>query len=166
MSKGADYWIRTLNLVQHPEGGFYRQTYRSPHALPGDLYPQSFPGPRPLGTAIYYLLQVSRKSLLHRIKSDELWHFYEGSPLTIYIIEPGGRLIEAKLGRDPDRGESLQVLVRGGCWFGAVLRDSGSYALAGCTVVPGFDFEDFELGVRHELVDEYPHLRHIIELLT
>lgn len=166
MARRIEELIRNLDLREHPEGGFYRRTYRSPHMLPAQCLPQGFPGPRPLGSAIVYLLKSRQMSALHRIKSDELWHFYEGSPLTIYMIDEDGAKIERKLGADTDRRESFQVLVPAGCWFGALVNRPDSYSLVGCTVYPAFDLQDFELGDRGTLITLFPQHRTLIELLT
>lgn len=162
----ADDWIQSLQLAEHPEGGHYRRTYESPLTLPHGCLPDRFPGPRPLSTAIYYMLKGGEKSLLHRIKSDELWHHYEGSRLTLVVIQPDGQLLEARLGKNLEEGESLQFLVPAGCWFGAFVHEHDPYVLVGCTVAPGFDFEDLELGSRESLLALFPQHRHIVEKLT
>jgi RimJ/RimL family protein N-acetyltransferase len=112
------------------------------------------------------MLKDAEVSRLHRIKSDELWHFYDGSSLTIHMIAPDGSYQQATLGRDAHRGEALQVLVPGGTWFGATVDDPESYSLVGCTVAPGFDYRDLELGDPKSLLERYPQHRHIIDLLT
>jgi predicted cupin superfamily sugar epimerase len=160
----AGYWIAKLGLIEHPEGGYYRETYRSPLLL--DTLPADFSGPRSASTAIYFLLCGDEFSALHRIRSDELWHFYVGGSLTIHCIYPEGLYSEMRLGPDSERGEVFQAVVRAGCWFGATLRAAGTWALVGCTVAPGFDFRDFELAVREELIRRYPQHRVIIQRLT
>ena len=166
MIKSARYWIDKLNLIAHPEGGYYRETYRAELSIPKAGLPSQFPGPRLVSTAIYFLLDGENFSAFHRLRSDELWHFYSGSPITVHVIEPGGGGSEILLGSDLDAGEVLQAVVKAGCWFASRVRDPKSFALAGCTVAPGFDFADFELGKRAELVRLYPHHRKLIELLT
>jgi predicted cupin superfamily sugar epimerase len=166
MADRAEDWIERLQLAEHPEGGYFRQTYRSSFTLPRPCLPEGFPGARPLATAIYYLLKGGGKSFFHRIKSDELWHHYEGGTLTVVVIQPDGQLLEGRLGKNFREGESFQFLAPAGCWFGAMVHAPGSYALVGCTVAPGFDFEDLELGVREELVRLYPQHRRLIESLT
>ena len=165
MVKGAEYWIETLRLAEHPEGGFYRRTYVSGEEVRPERLPERFSGPRPFSSAIYYLLPGDRTSAFHRIKSDELWHFYAGSPLTICIIDKEGELREKRLGNDPGKGEAFQHCIEAGNWFGAVVNDRGSYSLVGCTVAPGFDFEDFELADPDRLAELYPQHRTLIELL-
>lgn len=119
-----------------------------------------------MATAIYFLLPGDQFSALHRLRSDEVWHFYAGSSLTLHIIDPQGCLTQKKLGTNPDKGESFQVVVEAGCWFGATVDDPQGYALVGCTVAPGFEFEDFELGNRQQLLEQYPQHRELIERLT
>lgn len=171
MTKNANYWIQKLNLEPHPEGGFYRQTYKSDQLLPREALPPNFTGPRPASTAIYFLLEGKSFSAFHRLRSDELWHFYAGAPLLVHVISESGEYSKIFLGSDPDAGEELQAVVKAGCWFASHLRDSqaretNSFALVGCTVAPGFDFEDFELAKREELTRCYPQHQQLTEQLT
>lgn len=166
MVKDASYWIEKLELSVHPEGGYWAQTYRSSEWIAGQCLPNRFDGKRIFSSAIYYLLKESQISALHRIQSDELWHFYAGSSLTLYAIDAAGELCEMNLGSDPERGESFQAIVKAGCWFGATVTDPASYSLVGCTVAPGFEFKDFEIGNREELIEQYPRYRSLIERLT
>jgi uncharacterized protein len=166
MNKSAQYWIDKLNLIAHPEGGYYRETYRSELSIAREALPPQFTGPRLVSTAIYFLLDGKNFSAFHRLRSDELWHFYSGSPITVHVIEPDGVYSEIQLGNDPDAGVVLQAVVKAGHWFASRGRDPGSFALAGCTVAPGFEFADFELGKRAELVKLYPQHRNLIESLT
>lgn len=159
-------WIQTLGLQPHPEGGWYRETYRAATVIAAAHLPAGFAGPRAVATAIYFLLTGDQVSALHRLRADELWHFYDGSPLSLARLAPDGQLTVARLGRDVAAGESLQTLVPAGTWFGAWLDDPQGWTLAGCTVAPGFDFADFELGGRAELVARHPHHRALIERLT
>jgi predicted cupin superfamily sugar epimerase len=159
--KDSAYWIGKLQLIKHPEGGYYRETYRAAESIPQGGLPPRFNGPRVFSTAIYFLLPSEECSALHRIKSDEVWHFHAGSPLTIHVIDQNGAYTQIKLG-----GDSFQAVVRAGCWFGATVDAHGSYALAGCTVAPGFDFADFELAKRADLLSRHPQHRAIIERLT
>jgi predicted cupin superfamily sugar epimerase len=164
--KDAHFWIEALGLERHPEGGYFKETYRSSEIIHQAGLPDRFPGPRVFSTSIYFLLHGSGVSHLHRIKSDELWHFHEGGTLIIHVIEPDGKYREIRLGRDIEAGEVLQGVVPAGCWFGGRMDDPDSYCLVGCTVAPGFEFEDFELADRETLIHAYPHLREEIELLT
>ena len=159
------YWIQHLQLQPHPEGGFYRETYRSNETIASGGLPGRFSGERSISTAIYFLLRSEDRSLFHRIKSDELWHFYAGSPLKIYVLE-GPQLITYTLGSNPENGESLQVIVPANCWFGAKVEQPESYTLSGCTVAPGFDFRDFEFAKRESLFVQFPDQKNIIEMLT
>ena len=157
--------ITTLDLSPHPEGGHYRETYKSDLFFDADKEAPSFPGRRSCGAAIYFLLEGKDVSRLHRIKADELWHFYEGSPLTVHVIHPDGTLEEICLGPDTAQGETFQALVTAGCWFGASLA-KGGHALVGCTTHPGFEFQDFEMGEREELLKQWPQHEALIKKLT
>ncbi len=162
----AEEMITRLGLARHPEGGWFRETYRSVESVAGNALPSRFGGQRPFSTAIYFLLERGEFSALHRIKSDEIWHFYGGAALAIHALTPRGEHLELRLGTDSAAGESFQLTVAAGCWFGAEIAAPGEYALVGCTVAPGFDFADFQLGRRSELLQEYPQHRAIINRLT
>lgn len=161
----AQRWIDGLNLVRHPEGGYFRETYRSTETVARSCLPARFTGDRAFSTAIYFLLQGDDFSALHRIKQDEVWHFYDGSTLTIHVIDLEGKYSAIQLGRNLEAGEQPQAVVAAGCLFGATVADQ-SWALVGCTVAPGFDFADFEMPGREELCRSYPQHREIIERLT
>lgn len=148
--------IRTLRLKPHPEGGRFRETYRSPAAA------RTPRGSRRWATAILFLLEEGDFSALHRIKSDELWHFYAGGPLRVSAIRPDGRSESALLGP----GHKYQHLVPAGRWFGAAPEPGSGWSLVGCTVSPGFDFRDFELGSREKLLRQFPRAVKIIRKLT
>jgi uncharacterized protein len=163
--RSEEYWIRHLNLLPHPEGGFYRETYRSNEIIPHEGLPDRFPTARNFSTAIYFLLRSEDKSLFHRIKSDELWHFHYGHSLSIYIIINNALKVHT-LGPNLDEGESLQVAVPANCWFGAKVTSPNGYALCSCTVAPGFDFDDFELAKKEALTKEFPHFEELISELT
>jgi uncharacterized protein len=163
---GAARWIEALGLRPHPEGGHYRETYRAADVLPAGVLPGRPEGPRAVSTAIYFLLVAGECSRLHRISSDELWHFYAGTSLSLYVLHRHGSLTRFTLGTRIERGEQPQAYVPAGCWFGAAVEDTDGYALVGCTVAPGFDFADLELGARAALLDEFPQHRVIIERLT
>lgn len=156
----AAYWIDHLGLQPHPEGGYYRETYRATATVDigGSV--------RSASTAIYFLLERGQFSALHRIKSDEVWHFYAGGELSIYELHPNGPISVKSLGNQPERGSQLQQVVKAGTWFGAELADGVDYALVGCTVAPGFDFADFEMGDRDELSAEFPEHVDVISWLT
>jgi predicted cupin superfamily sugar epimerase len=158
--------IASLNLQSHPEGGWYRETYRSTETIPANELPDRFDGPRSFATAIYFLLNSESFSALHRIKADEQWHFYSGSALTIHVIRRDGHYAPIKLGQNLEQGESFQAVVPHGCWFGATVDTPESYALVGCSVSPGFDFKDFEMAQREILKKEFPHHTELIDRLT
>lgn len=166
MERDADFWIHALELKPHPEGGYFRETYRSAERLPARPGAARPGGSLALSTAILFLLRGHDRSRLHRLGADELWHFHTGAALTLHRIEESGNCHESRLGLALERGEQPQVLVRAGEWFGASLEGGSSFALVGCTVAPGFEYQDFELGVRAELVARYPQHRALIERLT
>jgi len=158
--------IRLYNLRPHPEGGYFKETYRAGEALSQTALGSAFSGERSCSTAILFLLAEGEFSRLHRIKSDELWHFYLGGPLSIIQISPKGAIETVILGDDAEAGQKLQHTVPAGWWFGAYSASGSGYSLVGCTVSPGFDFADFELGRRAELLRLFPHAKIIIERLT
>ncbi|MFZ0772902.1 MAG: cupin domain-containing protein [Candidatus Sulfotelmatobacter sp.] len=166
MTKDARYWIEKLGLEAHPEGGYFRQTYRADLVLGKGSLPEQFTGARAASTAIYFLLEGENFSAFHRLRSDEVWHFYVGATLVLHVIDENGQYSEIYLGSDAEAGEVLQAVVKAGCWFGSRVRDGKGFALVGCTVAPGFDFEDFELAKREELVRAYPQHRKVIEGLA
>jgi uncharacterized protein len=166
----AAYWIEKLGLLAHPEGGYFRETYRAEEQiahLPDRFSPKTLASAqRSFSTAIYFLLESDQFSAFHRIKSDEVWHFYTGSALTVYAIDPAGQLSEFRLGNQPDQAETWQAVVPAGWWFGSKVNAPDTFALVGCTVAPGFDFADFELAERSQLLHLYPQHRTLIEQLT
>lgn len=157
--------IDLLGLIPHPEeGGFFVETYRAdeqPAALP-----VRYQGPRCMGTAIYYLLTPETYSALHRLESDEIFHFYVGDPVNMLHLRPDGMGQEIIIGTDLTTGMRPQVVVPRGVWQGARLADGGSFALLGCTVAPGFEFADYEHGDRAALTTEYPGFTEQIRRLT
>jgi predicted cupin superfamily sugar epimerase len=163
--KSAEYWIDHLHLQPHPEGGFYKETHRSSETIPQNGLPTRFPGPRNFSTAIYFLLRSEDLSLFHRIKSDELWHWHAGATLSIFVLDKQGIMVH-HLGDNPEKGESLQLTIPANHWFGAKVNQENSYVLASCTVAPGFDFQDFELGTKNELMQHYPAHKGVIDQLT
>ena len=162
----AKAWVEKLQLEPHPEGGYFRQTYRSDFIIPREALPLGFSGPRALSTAIYFLLEGHNFSAFHRLQSDELWHFYAGAPLWVHVIDPAGNYSRIVLGSDPEAGQALQAVVPAGNWFASHVADWSSFALAGCTVAPGFDFKDFEMGNRKELTVRYAQHKELIARLT
>lgn len=168
MTRRAEDWIKLLQLQPHPEGGYFRETYRSPEIIAKTNLPRRYGGKRAIATAIYFLLRGNQFSAFHRLKSDEIWHFYDGTPISIFVIGKNGRLATAKLGLNAERGAQPQVVIKAGSWFAAALvkQNPKSYALIGCTVAPGFDFADFELGDRGKLGRQFPKHRALIEQMT
>jgi predicted cupin superfamily sugar epimerase len=165
LKMNADYWIKQLRLNAHPEGGYYRETYRSPEDITTSGLPNRFGAARSISTAIYFLLRSTEHSAFHRIKSDEIWHFHAGSALNIYVLHSQG-VRTYRLGLDVESGEHPQVVIPASHWFGARVSQGGEYTLSSCTVAPGFDFKDFELGNRPELSASFPACAAIIDALT
>jgi len=164
--KYAQYWIDRLKLSPHVEGGYFKETYRSAENISRHALPERFSGDRSFCTAIYFLLHGNQFSAFHRIKQDELWHFYMGDPLIVHIINRQGNYSQVRLGTNFDAGEMPQAMVPNGSWFGANLQTENSFALVGCTVAPGFEFADLEMAERDVLVNLFPEHRQIIEQLT
>ena len=155
-----------LSIWPSTEGGYYRQTYRADLILTKEALAPQFTGPRAASTAIYFLLDGQNFSAFHRLRSDELWHFYAGAQLAVHVIDERGEYSEILLGSNPEAGEVFQAVVKAGCWFASKVKDSKSFALVGCTVAPGFDFDDFEFAKREELSRLYPQHRKLVEALT
>jgi hypothetical protein len=171
----AEQWIQALDLRRHPEGGWFREVYRAQETIPHRSLPRRFTGERSFSTAIYFLLKETDFSAFHRIQQDELWHFYDGTSLTIHRIDPSGNYSTVQVGRNLQAGEKIVAVVQAGWLFGATVnakvkaaggKDSSPYVLAGCTVAPGFDFDDFEMPSRQRLLEQYPQHRQILEQLT
>ena len=158
--------INKLNLKPHPEGGYFTETYRSVGEIKKESLDISYDGNRNFSTCIYFLLTSNKFSAFHKIKQDEIWHFYDGSPIKIYVISKEGRLSCQIIGRDFSKGEVPQFIVSGGSWFAAEVLNENDYSLVGCTVSPGFDFNDFELKSREELISLFPRLEEVITKLT
>ena len=152
--------VEKLELIAHPEGGFYKETYRSMQSVKTDRNQL-----RNMSTAIYFLLENDNKSLFHRIQSDELWFFHQGASLEIVYIQ-NGILQTITLGNSFADGEVLQAIIPANTWFAAAVKHFQGYALVSCTVAPGFDFADFELANRNELMQEFPDLKDTIQKYT
>jgi len=145
--------IRSLGLNPHPERGHYAETYRAP----AQVSAASHAGQRAASTAIYFLLtDVDRATYLHRLRSDELFHLYEGGPLDVLMLRADGQAELRRLGLSLERGERPQLTIPAGTWFGTELVAGASHCLWGCTVAPGFEFVDFELAQGGELSVRYP----------
>lgn len=158
---------RLPGLEPHPaEGGFFAETYRAAESLPADALPERYGAARNISTAIYYLLTPDSFSAMHRLASDEVFHFYLGDPVEILRLHPGGHSDIAALGSDVAAGMRPQVVVPAGVWQGSRLRSGGRYALLGTTVAPGFAFDDYEHGSRDGLAAAYPGFADQVRALT
>ncbi|MCF6270854.1 MAG: cupin domain-containing protein [Melioribacteraceae bacterium] len=166
MIKKSQQWISKLNLNPHPEGGFYREVYRSDEVLLSTSLDERYTGSRSISTSIYFLLKENQFSAFHKIKSDELWHFYDGSAIKLYIISEDGKLEIKKVGINISDNEFPQITIPKNVWFAAEPIDKESYTLVGCTVAPGFDFNDFELGERKDLLQSFPEHKDLIIRFT
>ncbi|MEO8414920.1 MAG: cupin domain-containing protein [Ginsengibacter sp.] len=158
-------FIDYLQLAPHPEGGFFKETYRAAESIPAVALPKRFGGERNFSTCIYYLLQHGERSVFHRIKSDECWHFYAGDTLLIHIIYDDGEYECIRLGADIAKGETFQFVIPAAAWFAAEPTANSRFALAGCTVAPGFDFTDFEIARKENLLSSFPQHNHVINRL-
>ncbi len=167
MRPTAEELIAALHLQPHPmEGGFFRETYRSPEAFPATALPDRYGGPRSHNTAIYYFLTPTTFSALHRLRTDEVFHFYLGDPVRMLQLWPDGTSRTLLLGTDLLAGQQPQVVVPRGVWQGSFLAENGAVALMGTTMAPGFDFTDYEAGDRERLSVEYPDFVAFIHRLT
>jgi predicted cupin superfamily sugar epimerase len=152
--------VQKLGLLEHPEGGFYKETYRSSCSI--ETKHNTI---RNISTAIYFLLENDNLSLFHRIQSDELWFFHQGEPLEIVFIKEGV-LNTIILGNNFENGEVPQATVPANTWFASSVKHRRGHSLVSCTVAPGFEFADFELASRENLVQEFPKLKEIIHKFT
>ncbi|NIJ44502.1 hypothetical protein FHR24_000941 [Wenyingzhuangia heitensis] len=162
----ADLLIKELNLSEHPEGGYFKETYRSDGIIISHHLSMEFNGNRAYGTSIYFLLKSNSFSAFHKINQDEIWHFHEGSPVRIHQISPRGEYTSVVLGSDVLNKQQFQHVVPANYWFGATVENKDNYTLVGCTVSPGFDFDDFTLAKRAELISLFPEHQEIISTLT
>ena len=158
--------VTQLGLEAHPEGGFFKETYRSQGKIRSTALPIAYQGDRNYATCIYFLLTSDNFSAFHKIKQDEVWHFYAGSPISIHVISKEGTYEKHTIGADLENGLLPQLVVQGGDWFASEVEEPATYALAGCTVSPGFDFADFDLADRNKLTLEYPEFSAVIKRLT
>ncbi|MCX6209236.1 MAG: cupin domain-containing protein [Bacteroidetes bacterium] len=157
--------IKEYKLQPHPEGGYYRESFRSDLIIPKRALPKGFKGDRVSSTAIYFLLEQGNFSAFHRIKSNECWHFYCGEPLHVYVIDHDGSLYTITLGSNITLGQYFHYTVPANCWFASQPAKDSSFSFVGCSVSPGFDFEDFELAKADELAKQYPQHENIIREL-
>ncbi len=162
----AKKYIQELHLEPHPEGGFYRKTYQSSISINEHDLPDRFEGNRFAASAIYFLLTNDSFSAFHRLQADELWHFYTGSPITLYCIDLNHQLQTYYLGNPLIHPKaSFQVHIPSQTWFAAEVTNTDGFALVGCTLSPAFDFADFELANKGKLLKEYPQYAELIERL-
>ena len=166
MDPKVKFYIDKLGLQKHPEGGYYKEIYRSDEIILKENLPGRYDGNRNFLTSIYFLLEEGSISLFHKIKSDEIWHFYDGSAIKIYTLKNDGELSVDFLGKNLDDGEMFQVIIEKGNWFCAEVVNKKSFVLAGCMVAPGFDFDDFKLAERNELIKNFPVHKKLIERFT
>ena len=162
MNKKALDYINKLKLEPHPEGGYFKEIYRSKEIIKGNPLPKRYNSERNFSTSIYFLLEGEQISKFHRLKSDEIWHFYDGSSIKIFIISFDEILSDHTLGRNIEKGEMLQVVIEHDQWFAAKIIEKNSFSLVGCTVAPGFDFNDFGLANQDYLLKSFPQHRDAI----
>lgn len=158
--------INFLDLQEHPEGGYFKETYRSKETTPQESLSEKYSGDRSHSTGIYFLLTSEKFSAFHKINQDEMWHFYKGTPLKLHTISSDGNYSFVVIGNDLEKGEVPQHTIKGGDWFAAEVIDKNSYTLVGCTVAPGFDFADFVLPKRSVLISLFPEHEKIVKKLT
>lgn len=163
--KDAAYWIKALSLIEHPEGGYFKETYRADEELATENLPERYTSSRCFGTSIYFLLTTSSVSNFHRLNSDEIWHFHCGGAARIHFISPEGEYYCRSIGSFLEEGQQLQVVIPRHSWFAAEVI-SDDFILVGCTVAPGFDFADFELAEKGQLLKEFPDLAELIDKFT
>ncbi len=160
-------WKELLGLRPHPEGGFYREAYRSRECLPPEVLPGRCPVAHRISTAIYFMLTRGEFSAFHRLRSDEIWHHYDGASAVIHVIAENGEYRNVRLGKAAERGERPLAAVGAGEFFAAEPAEGpGDFFLVGCTVAPGFEFGDFELSSRSSLLLRFPRHRELILRLT
>ena len=151
----ASSLIHHFKMLPHPEGGCYVQTYKSEGCIPGKALPEGW-GTHAFSTGILFLLRQGEYSHLHRIRQDEMWHFYLGGPLRLALLAPDGAYSEIILGPNVLAGQHVQYVVPSGVWFGATPCSESAFSFVGCTVAPGFEFADFELAERTTLLRAFP----------
>ncbi len=156
----AQYWIDRLQLTPHPEGGFYREVYRSDSAVAR----AEGPGNRSACTSIYYLLEDADYSGFHRLASDEIWYYHSGEPLHIHLIAANGHIQTQELSFSPSGMLSLAIAAN--TWFAAEIPGKTGYALCSCAVAPGFEFAEFEMGNKEDLLTAFPVAATLIEKLS
>jgi predicted cupin superfamily sugar epimerase len=163
----ADEIVKFFNMKPLlPEGGFYIETYRAAEKIKKSSLPITLSGDRNISTAILYLLPANTISSFHMLKTDEIFHFYLGDPVTMIHLKPDGNCEKITLGSDILKGQKIQVLIQKGTWQGSFVNEGGKFALMGCTVAPGFDPADFEQAKREQLLKQFPNHSEWITKLT
>ena len=158
--------IETLNLIPHPEGGYFKENYRSKGVIKNNSLDFDADGERNYSTSIYFLLNENDFSAFHKIRQDEIWHFYAGSTLLLHTINPNGNYNLIRIGNNLENGDFFQFVVPAGTWFASEVENKTSYSFCGCTVSPGFDFRDFEMPSGKTLSKIYPEHQEIIKRLS
>jgi predicted cupin superfamily sugar epimerase len=158
----AQYYIEKLNLTAHPEGGFFKEVYRSDETISKQSLPKRYSGDRNFSTSIYFLLRGKEFSAFHKIESDESWHFYAGTAMTLMMISEAGVYSEVIIGKNLENNEQLQFTIKRNTWFASKVNEENSFSLLGCTVAPGFDFADFVLAEKPILLNQFPQHEAII----
>jgi predicted cupin superfamily sugar epimerase len=166
MQYTVEQLVKTFQMLPHPEGGYYKEMYRSDEIIYKAALPERFTGDRHFSTAIYFLLQQGNFSAFHRIQSDECWHFYAGQSLHVHVIHQDGSYELIRLGNDISSGETFQAVVPAGSWFASETSPAGTFSFVGCTVAPGFDFADFELAKAADLAWQFPGHAALIKRLS
>jgi predicted cupin superfamily sugar epimerase len=166
MKDASQNLINKLKLVKHSEGGYFAEHYRSVEMIQKEDLSSKFKGSRALSTAIYYLLSGSDFSSFHKLKTDEIWHFYSGSSLILYELDNNCNMETTTLSGDINENSQFTKVVRAGNWLAAEVKNKDSYSLVGCTLSPGFEFDDFELAHKNVLIEQYPKHIDIIKKLT
>lgn len=162
--RNKNYWIKALNMAAHVEGGYYSEFYESKHRITDKELVVDFENTRALATSIYFLIDEDEVSNFHRLKSDEIWYYHDGQPLTIAVIDKEGNYSSHQLGLNFEAGERPQILVPAGSIFGSYTEKG--YSLVSCMVSYGFEYRDFELFKRSELITAFPQHEKIIRKLT
>lgn len=158
--------IEKLKLLPHPEGGYYKETYRSSGLIQSENLGHAFTEARNYATSIYFMLTSDTFSAFHKINQDEIWHFYDGSPILLHVISDSGNHTQQIIGKDLFNGQNPQIVVPANHWFAATVINKNDYSLVGCGVSPGFDFKDFTLPTREQLLQKFPQHEEIITALT
>ena len=164
MEERLNNWIKRLNLSKHPEGGYFSEIYRSGELIDQNSLPCRFSGARTFSTSIYFLITSTSPSKFHKIKADEIWHFYDGGNIVLHIIDNKGNYTPKKLGLAQDA--LPQQVIPATHWMAAEVNGRENYTLIGCTSAPGFEFEDFQMADKKQLIELSPDNEELINKLT